>query len=298
MAPFTDDELRLLPSKIADTVQKMLEEEFKKAVQKLKGCSAICNIGVVMAAGKVAKAVKDLKPQLTKLKDGATHGEESDLGKAVTFPADLIAGIGKAVAETFGALKEFFAKAKEVIPDETRALVTEIGEVLDEFVKLLSGGGFVCGVPDVTKLTSLDKLVPEAIKNAPSKIFKFFMKLSDGAIAKFGVIGLMFSALVKTADVVAEGGIELFKEKFASEDEDLSGAAILALTKIGLTDEKSVDAVEDIFKNAAMDSTKPAAVKAKAAAALTVIATANAAKKAGQMISNVMDKLPSISMPF
>eukprot|EP00762_Andalucia_godoyi_P004418 ANDGO_08169.mRNA.1 hypothetical protein len=295
--PFTDDEIKALPARIAETVQKMLEEEFKKAVQKIAGCRALCAIPTWIAAGNVAKSVHELRPLLAKLKDSAQDAGQSDLGKAVSFPKDLITLLAKTVGETFAAVKEFFVKAASMISEDIRSVVLEIGEVLHEFVKLLSGGGFICGVPELSKLTKLDDLVPEALKNAPAKIFRFLCKLADPAIAKFGVIAMMFSALVNTADVVAQGGIEVFKQKFTSDDDETSAVSILALTKIGLTIPENEDAVCAVFKNAAMDDNTSAETKAKSAAALTLIMTANAAKRAANAVSNLVDRLPSISLP-
>jgi hypothetical protein len=299
--PMSDEEIKALPHKIATHVQEQLKQKFQEALKSISGCSALCHIPTWTAAGKLAKAINGLRPSLEELQSQAAPGEKSDLGQGVNFPVEFIGKLASGVGEVFTSLTDFFKKAGTLIAEGLRNTIMEIGEVLMGFVNLLKGGGFVCGMPPVSKMTSLDKLVPDALKEAPIKIFTFLMNIADASISKFGAMAQAFISLVRTDDLVKEGGVERFKATFASEDEELACCSILALTKMGLSSPSAESDVMDIFKSTVTDEAATGEKKAQAAAGYSLLLAAKgmreaaeAAKKAAEALGNAMNAVPGV----
>lgn len=277
--PFSEDDLKTLPGKVAQFVRGKLQEELQNVAKALGGCNAICNFSLLSAAGKLVKAAKDLNPKIDSLTGAAKVGPETDAGRTVSFDLGVIQGVATSAKELFGALSEFLQKAGSVVSAAAKEVISTLGDVLNGFCELLLGNGFLCGFPDVSKLTSLDGFIPDALKNAKASLFHFLMDVPDVTIAKYGVIGATFLSLIKPKDVATDKGLSQLQKAFENnEDEELSGLGILALLKIGLTEPTQRDRVQDMFKAVAVDEKAPAGKKAKAAAGLTMMMAASAAE--------------------
>eukprot|EP00033_Pygsuia_biforma_P000587 GCRY01000694.1.p1 GENE.GCRY01000694.1~~GCRY01000694.1.p1 ORF type:complete len:314 (+),score=77.77 GCRY01000694.1:89-1030(+) len=243
------EDLVEIPKKVCVWLRDKLLELVKAVLKKL-GCLVCLDWGIMKSGVGVVKGLEGLDDGFDKLKDAAEEHEAEDENSPSIFKFtwDIIKTVADNVADAMSAVTEFLAKAAKKMSEEALDEAKDCAEAMGDFMKLLVGGGFSFSLPSFDNWKSFKKdLIPDALKEAPVKLFMLLSKMGDKIVETFAASSMALLSLVMPMRMVEEGAVPRMKEIVADED-DIALGSMLGLVRIGIASEEHEDEIKDFLK--------------------------------------------------
>eukprot|EP01028_Stygiella_incarcerata_P000612 TRINITY_DN108_c1_g2_i1.p2 TRINITY_DN108_c1_g2~~TRINITY_DN108_c1_g2_i1.p2 ORF type:complete len:315 (+),score=117.06 TRINITY_DN108_c1_g2_i1:101-1045(+) len=272
------EDLVEIPEKVLTWLRDTLKEAVKAIIKALGLCACITNISLLRSGSKVMKELSGLDAGFAKLKGEAKAADAglSDVSK-IEFSVEVLKEVVSTVGDVMGAVTEFLALAAKKAAKDTVEEAEELVEVMKSFMAFLDGG-FAFALPkfEVDDLkdffSNITNIIPEAMKNAGFKLFKFLMKMADDTVKAFATSCTTMLAILMPETAVEEGAFEVMVAGVEGSD-DICLLSMLGLIRIGNKLEEKEKEVLDLFDKVAENDGNSAAKKAAAVVSKTVLQT-------------------------